>query len=316
MMMRKKRILCILMTIVLVLPSFLVTVATDVHVVAAEDASQNPGEYSYKDEVVYATLSPTGERQEVYVVNIFDMIEEGDIVDYGTYSNVSNLTNLSEIEQEEEGKVEFTAPEGKFYYQGNKNDAQLPWDIVISYFLDGEQIDPDQLVGKDGDVEIKIQTAANENVNSVFFENYLLQVSLNLAPDVFDNIETTGGVVANAGKNKQVTFTVMPEQAGDLSLKADAVDFELQGMEIAAVPQSMSIDAPDMDEMTSEMQSLTDAIKEISNGVGELNNGVSDLNSGVASLRVGSGQYQDGISDINDTSSGLVDASVSIDQGS
>lgn len=300
-----RKILCMLMAAVLILPSFLITAATT-------DEAQNPGMYASKDEVVYATLSASGERQDVYVVNIFDMVKEGNIVDYGTYSNVKNLTDLSEIDQDQD-RITFTAPEGKFYYQGDKNDAQLPWDITISYFLNGEQIDPEQLAGQDGDVEINIQTAANEQVDRVFFENYMLQISLNLAPDVFDDIETDG-VVANAGENKQVTFTVMPEQAGDLSVKADVVDFELQGMEIAAIPQSMSIDAPDMGEITGEMQTLADAIKEISNGVGELNSGVSDLNSGVIGLRDGSGQYRDGISEINEGSSGLVDASVSIDE--
>ncbi len=97
----------------------------------------------------------------------------------------------------------------------------------------------------------------------------------------------------------------MPEQAEELNIKADVVDFELQGMEIAAIPQSMSIDAPDMDDMTGEMKTLTDAIKEISNGVGELNNGVSDLNSGVVNLRDGSGEYEKGISDIDGASNGL-----------
>lgn len=313
--MRNKRMLHILMATVLIMPSFLVTANLNNHVAAAEGTVQNAGEYASKDEVVYATLSASGERQEVYVVNIFDVVKEGKIVDYGMYSNLKNLTDLSVIEQKED-KIELNAPEDKFYYQGNLDgNAQLPWDITITYLLDGKQTNAEELAGKDGNIEIKIETSANENVDPVFFKNYLLQISLNLEPEIFDNIQTAGGVIANAGKNKQVTFTVMPEQAGDLAVKADVVDFELQGMEIAAVPQSMSIDAPDLDEMTGEMDTLTDAIREISTGVGELNNGVSDLNSGVVDLREGSGQYKEGISDINGASSGLIDASVSIDEG-
>ncbi|WP_162880659.1 YhgE/Pip domain-containing protein [Paraliobacillus sediminis] len=310
--MRNKRILYVLMAIILVVPSFLVTANLSKHVEAAEDAT---GEYASKDEVVYATLSPTGERQEVYVVNIFDVIKEGKIVDNGLYSNLKNLTNLSELEQTEDNTVAFTAPEDKFYYQGNLENAELPWDITITYLLDGKETEAAELAGQDGKVEIKIETSANENVDPVFFENYLLQISLNLEPEIYDNIVTEGGVVANAGKNKQVTFTVMPEQAGELTVKADVVDFELQGMEIAAVPQSMSIDAPDMDEMTGEMDTLTKAIRDISNGVGELNTGVSDLNSGVASLRDGSGQYLEGITDVNGASDGLIDGSIAINEG-
>ncbi|WP_331490817.1 YhgE/Pip domain-containing protein [Aquibacillus rhizosphaerae] len=307
--MRIKRILLVFMATVLVLPSFL-TVSPNKGI-AAEDPS---GEYATKDEVVYGTLSATGEKQEIYIVNILDVVKAGTIVDEGTYSNLKNLTDLSEMEQTGD-TVEFTAPEGKFYYQGNKNDAQLPWNIKISYLLDGKEIAPEELAGKDGHVEINIHTSANESVDKAFVENYLLQISLNLEPEIFNNIKTQDGMVANAGKNKQVTFTVMPEQEGDLSIEADAVDFEMQGMEIAAVPQSMSIEAPDMDEMTGEMKSLTDAIKEISDGTGQLNNGVSELNNGVAGLRDGSGQFKQGISDINGASNGLINASVSIDEG-
>ncbi|WNF38328.1 YhgE/Pip domain-containing protein [Bacillaceae bacterium IKA-2] len=310
MMMKKiKQILFVFMAVVLVLPSFLVPAPNEQ--VAAEGP---PGEIDSKDEVVYATLSLSGERQEIYIVNILNVVKEGTIVDYGTYSNLKNLTDLSEIEQKED-TVELTATEGKFYYQGNKNDALLPWDFTISYLLDGKEINPEELAGKDGHVEIQIQTTANESVDSVFFENYLLQISLNLDPVIFNNIEASGAMIANAGKNKQVTFTVMPEQAGALSIEADVVDFELQGIDIAAVPQSMSIDAPDMDDLTGDMKSLTDAIKEISDGVGKLNNGVFELNDGVADLRNGSGQFKKGISDVDGASSELVAASVLIDDG-
>ena len=62
----------------------------------------------------------------------------------------------------------------------------------------------------------------------------------------------------------------MPEQEAELSLTADVVDFELEGIDISAVPSSMSIDAPNIDEMSGEMDSLTDAIEEVNNGVGQL----------------------------------------------
>lgn len=308
MFMRIKHILLVLMSLILILPSLWVNVA------AKESATANKGDYAFKDEVVYATLSATGEQQDIYVVNYFDVVKGGVIVDHGTYSSLKNLTDLSNIEQQN-NTVTFTAPEGKFYYQGNLHDAPLPWNISISYVLDGKEIAPGELAGKDGHVQIKIHTSANDQVDSTFFENYVLQISLNLDPEIFSNIEAADGMIANAGKNKQVTFTVMPEKEGELSLEADAVDFELQGIEIAAVPQSMTIDAPDVSEMTGEMTSLTDAIKAINHGVRELNEGVSDLNDGVVSLRDGSAQYKQGMSDIDAAAAELVNASVAIEKG-
>ncbi|WP_368482973.1 YhgE/Pip domain-containing protein [Bacillus sp. MRMR6] len=308
--MRKKRFLFVLIAITLVLPSFLVNAEKN------ETKQQVPpsteGEIASKDEVIYATLSSTGEQQEIYVVNVFDVVKAGTIVDYGAYSTLKNLSDLAEIQQQDT-KLQFPAQKGKFYYQGNLKDAPLPWGIAVSYQLDGKDIKPADLAGKDGQVAITIRTTKNDGIDPVFFENYLLQISLTLDSRIYSNIEAPSGMLANVGKNKQVTFTAMPDQEGNFSLRAEATSFELQGIEMAAVPSSMSIDTPDIGEMTNEMGSLADAIKEINNGVAELRNGVSKLNDGVANLHKHSEQYQKGMSKLDQASSELVGASVSID---
>src|SRR5690606_32994983 len=210
MMKRINKILLIVATVILVLPSFLVTASTNDSKKEQVPSIQN-GEYSSKDEVVYATLSPNGDRKEIYVVNTFEVTKSGMLVDYGSYSTIRNLTDLSDIDQTDD-KVQFTAPEGKFYYQGNMKDAPLPWDFSISYFLDGKEITPEKLAGQSGNLQIAIESVANDKVDKGFFENYLLQISLSLNTEITSNITAENGMMANAGKNKQVTFTVMPEK--------------------------------------------------------------------------------------------------------
>lgn len=305
---RITKFLFVFAAILIVLPTLLVTAASNDSKSGGEE-----GNISSKDEVVYAKLSATGERQEIYVVNILDIEKAGRIIDYGSYTSLKNLTDLAQLEQKD-NTVEFTAPEGKFYYQGNMNDVTLPWEISVSYFLNDNEIAPEELAGKDGNVEIRIATSANEKVDSVFFDNYLLQISLSLDLDLFSNIQAPDGILANAGKNKQVTFTIMPEKEEEYVVEADVVQFELNGIDITAIPSSMSIDAPDINEMTDDMETLADAIKEINNGVGELNNGVSDLNNGVKSLSNGSMDYKEGITSIAGSSSELISASKSIEQ--
>ncbi|WP_338322969.1 YhgE/Pip domain-containing protein [Oceanobacillus halophilus] len=309
---RMKKILFVFMAILLILPSFLVSAESNQNK-TEEETSESKGNISSKDEVVYATLGATGDSKEIFVVNTFDVAKAGTIVDYGHYESLKNLTDLSKIEQNHD-TVEFQAAEGKFYYQGNMNNESLPWNISISYFLDGEKMNPEELAGKDGHVEIHIETTANKQVDPLFFENYLLQISMTLDPTIYSNIQAPDGMIANAGKNKQVTFTVMPEKEEEFVLEAEVDGFELDGIEFTGVPSSMSIDSPDMDDVTGDMESLTDAIAEVNNGVGELRTGVSDLNSGVSSLRDGSAQYKQGMSDISAGSSDLIQGSKSIDQ--
>ncbi|WP_019153490.1 hypothetical protein [Robertmurraya massiliosenegalensis] len=309
---RIKKILFVFVAILLLLPSFLVTAATNTSK-SEDDVSSQEGTVSSKDEVVYAKLSATGERQEIYVVNILDVEKEGTVIDFGRYSNLKNLTDLAELNQQNDA-VEFTAPKGKFYYQGNIDEQPLPWDVSVSYLLDGKEMTPEELAGKDGHVQIRIKTSANEEVDPVFFQNYLLQVSLSLDLEIYRNIVAPDGMLANAGKNKQITFTVMPEKEEDLLVEADVQGFELEGIDISAVPSSMAIDSPDIDEMVGDMESLTDAIEEVHNGVGELESGVSELNSGVKELRTGSAEYQEGMKIVSASSSELIGASKQIDE--
>ncbi|MEN2767957.1 YhgE/Pip domain-containing protein [Ornithinibacillus xuwenensis] len=307
---RMKKILLVLAAVILLLPSFLITAKTNDNNVE-ERTIQGDGEVASKDEVIYATLDATGESKEVYVVNTLDVIKEGSILDYGHYSSLRNLTNLEEIDHQDDA-VKFTASAGKFYYQGNINDAALPWDISVSYFLEGKEISPEELAGEDGRVQIRMETSANEDVNPVFTENYLLQISLTLDTEVFRNIKAADGMIANAGKNKQVTFTVMPEDDAELVLEADVEGFELDGINFSGVPSSMPIDEINVDGMTGDINSLTSAIAEINDGVGELDAGVTELNNGVVQLVDGSEEYKNGVADLANSSSELVNGSKEI----
>jgi putative membrane protein len=301
MMMRKNKLLPAALASMMILPSFLSYGA----------AAETEGEITSKDEVIYATLKSNGDLDDIYVVNTLEVAKAGEILDYGMYSSVKNLTDLSDLEQNGQA-VQIDAPEGKFYYQGNMEDnTELPWDIEISYLLDGREVKASELAGKEGNLEIKINTAANEKADSIYFENYLLQVSLQLS-NSYQNIEADGGMVANAGKNKQITFTVMPGQEEEFIVEADVEDFEFTGVDIAAVPSTLPIDTSEMESMTDDMSALSDAISDLNNGVGDLKKGVSELNNGAASLRDGSAKYKNGMSELNGSSSQIVGASSSI----
>jgi len=82
-----------------------------------------------KEEVVYVSLKGNGSFNKAYVVNAFDMERAGRVVDYGPYTAVSNLSTEGQITLDN-GKVEFDAPKGRFYYQGNLDSAELPWHIT------------------------------------------------------------------------------------------------------------------------------------------------------------------------------------------
>ncbi len=306
-MMRNKQIFRCTLALLICLPSFLNNGIS--HNRAYAEGTD--GQLTSKDEVIYATLEAGGTLEEIYVVNTLDVAKAGEIQDFGTYESVKNLTDLTEIQQEDEA-VSVQAPEGKFYYQGNmQGDTDLPWNIDITYSLNGNEINAADLAGQSGQLEISMDVRANDNVDRVFYENYLLQVSLQLS-NLYENIEASGGMIANAGENKQVTFTVMPGQEDTLSVQADVNDFEFQGIDIAAAPSTLPIDTSEINNLTDDMSALTDAIAELNSGVADLKTGVSQLNSGASSMRSGSSEYLNGINQLDGSSYEIINASKEI----
>ena len=304
--------LCAVLLSALLLCGFLgVPALADGEDVREEETLSGAGKTGGKEEVVYATLGADGSVSGVYVVNVLEVLSAGRLTDYGDYAEVKNLTNLEPISCED-GVVSAAGEEGRFYYQGNLQDASLPWKVEIAYALDGAELSAKELAGKDGRLELHIRTAHNSGADASCYENYMLQISVTLDAERCKNLTAEGATLANAGKNKLVTFTVMPGTDGDLSLSADVRDFEMEGISISAVPFSMDISMPDLSGMTGEFGELSSAVTQLSDGSAALAEGVKELQTGADALKDGSAEYRKGIETLNAGSSELTDASEDI----
>lgn len=270
---------------------------------ASDGASASPPEQhaenaTPKDEVVYATLDGSGAVSSIYVVNVLNPEKPGAVTDYGDYASVTNLTDTAQIEQEGDAVTVDVGEGGSFRYQGDLASKDLPWDVAVTYKLDGKAIDASQLGGKSGLLEMEIATKRNDAVDATFFDNYLLQISLVFASDKSSNVATSDGQIALSGSNTQVTFTGMPGKDGTFSVSADVTEFEMDGVSFAAVPFSMVIDSPDKDGLLSGFVQLSD-------GVGQLSDGASQLASGAQSLSSGAGEMASGVAGIADGTAGI-----------
>lgn len=271
-------------------------------------ANSSEGQISSKEEVIYCSLDNSGMIKNIYVVNILNVINSGFVYDYGQYSSLKNLTDSGEIVGEN-GKVKINASEGRFYYQGNVEKANLPWIIDVSYYMNQAKKDPKNLAGASGHVKIDINTRKNSSIDSGFFENYLLQVTAQLNTENFSNIKATGATLANAGVNKIITFTVLPGSEGNLSIEADVTDFELSGIEISAIPFSMQIEMPDMSELSTEFSALSDAISQLNTGISALEKGLAEISGGAYAITNGSSEFKNGLAALNTKSSEIIQAS-------
>ena len=273
-----------------------------------------PGEAAVidsKEEVVYGMLGADGSSQGLYVVNRFVTSKPGSVIDYGKYSSVINLTDESKLKTGN-GFVKLPVGEGNFYYQGNLKAKDLPWNIKIEYQLDGKEIAPSDLAGKSGALQIHITTSQNKEVNTAFYEHYMMQITLTFDSEKCEQINAPDGTLASAGVNQLATYTVMPGKNADITLSAQVEDFSMNGVEFSALPYSVSIDMPDTDNLTGQFDTLISAGSSLNKGAKSLSKGAAHLDNGTLSLAKGSSQMKQGLDAANNGADQLTQSSAQI----
>ncbi len=249
-----------------------------------------------KDENVYATLAEDGTVTGVYVVNEYTSKSEGKITDYGDYSSVKNLTTNETIEQNGD-QISVNVPKGKFYYQGNLKTTDIPWNISISYTLDGKEISAEDLAGQSGKLKIHIEIKENKNCDSNFFENYLLQATVVLDTEKCSNIVATGATAANVGGDRQLLYNIMAGQEKEIEISADVEDFEMDGIAFQGVPMGFDIDSDSIDisDLTDKTDEIKDAVSELNDGAGQIKDATESAVTSSKELNDGALQLADGI---------------------
>lgn len=285
----KKQILAGVLTIAVTAT----TVATPLQVSAAESTGG-------KEEVVYVMTDAEGNVENVNVVNIFS---KGDVTDYGDYSSVKMLTSTEPITQDRD-KITFSTEKEKVYYQGTLEDAQIPWNIDITYTLDGKEISPEELAGRPGALKIHILVTENPKADSIFYDNYALQAAFTLDTGKCENIVAEGATLANVGADKQISYTVLPGKGLDAEIAADVVDFEMDAAAINGVKLDLNIEIDDS-ELMDKVSEIQDASNDLNDGAKELKDGAGDLHDGAKDLKDGAGNLYDGAVSLDDGISSL-----------
>ena len=262
--------------------------------VNAYAADQKNDTESKKEEVIYIMTDADGDVKNINAVNIFG---KGKVTDYGDYSSVKMLNTTDKIKQNGD-KVTFSSDKEKVYYQGTMNDTEIPWNIDITYTLDGKKITPEKLAGKSGALKMHITIDKNENCDSDFYDSSALMASLTLDTDNCENITADGATLANVGSSKQISYTVLPGKGLDAEITADVKDFEMDAVAINAVRMNLNVDIED-DELMDKVTQIMDAAKQLNDGAGTLSDGTDSLTDGGSSLSDGASSLADGINSLD-----------------
>ncbi len=254
--------------------------------------TDEPAEICEKDEIIYGKLAADGTVEQLYIVNAFDRDKPGEIIDYGKYEEVQNLTSTQPIEYQD-GTVRARCDAGLFYYQGDLVSKESPWNIKLTYKLNGRPVNPADLSGENGALEIKLKIEPNQQVDPVYAEHFLLQISLTADMNKMSDLTADGALIANSGGNKLITWVVLPGDSADYTLTADIRNFSMSGLQIGGVPLNMDFELPSLDQYTDDFSQLNDGIAELNSGAQKLQEGIDALSDGAAASASGAGELAD-----------------------
>ena len=279
--------------------------------------SKAAGDYT-KNQVVYTKLDGDGNKTGVFVVNSFSAPKGSTIEDAGVYDKVVNLSTTKKL-ADKDGHV---AVEGQgeqdFVYQGDlSKDTQLPWNVSVSYKLDGKDVTAEELGGKSGKLSMKLTVAPNPEYKGTgeYTDNYLVQVTGMLKDSECHKIDAEGATAAANGSNTQLTYMVLPGSTAEYTVNADVEDFEFDGWQIVGVPLSLALDVDSSDMDTSQLNELEDGIAAANDGAGLVKDGAATLSEALGVASNGAGQLMAGANAAADGVTKLADGSAQVNDG-
>lgn len=294
-----------------------------------------------KDETVYIIADSKGASGKVIVEEWLKNRDGADVIE-----DVSDLDDITNIK----GDETFTKDGDKLTWQANGNDIyyegtstkQVPITETVTYFLDGKEIEPEELAGKSGEVTIRFdyenheKTTIHQDDGDVEVYVPFTVMTGMIVSDDFTNIQVTNGKVISDGKNNIVVGMAMPglheslqKEDGDfdseiefpdyVEVTADVENFSLEMTATIAMSGLLSdmslgdIDLTDLEESIDELsdgsEQLEDGSKQIKDGLNTLKDNMGEFTSGASDLKSGINDYTDGAAKLNE-GLGTLNASV------
>lgn len=196
------------------------------------------------DETLYVTMNPYGSIEESSVVKSYTTNGNNIITDYGSYGSVKNMTDHGQPVAEEDGKFTFhlEKPTDRFYFEGETDTKKtdLPWDIQVSYRLNGLDKRADELSGAKGLVEVNVDLVPNQEVSEYDRNNMVLMAGTVVDMDKNLSLEADGVQIQALGNMNAVVFFALPGEERHYSIRIGSNDFTFGGLAFTMTPLKAS----------------------------------------------------------------------------
>ncbi len=259
-----------------------------------------------KDETVYSNLNSKGQKyQTIVTTHLINENDEKILKDLTTLLNIENTSGNENFKKEGEELI-WEANSNDIYYKGETNKS-LPIDIKITYVLDGKEIEPEKIAGKDGKVKITIQLENKEikevEINGKKEKMYIpftVACGTSISNEKNKNIEVKNAKIIDDGSKTMVAGITFPglkeslktdaiEIPETIEIEMDSKEFEMNNIIMYAMPintEELDLDIfSKIDELYIKVEDLKTASNQIEEGAKTLSEGIQTANTGANQIQ-------------------------------
>ena len=274
-----------------------------------------------KEETVYSKLDTNGKSYQTVVsdhIKNTEYLEE--IKDLSDLLEIENLSEDNTYTQN--GNVIVWNAKGKDIYYNGKFEKELPIEVKMTYTLDGKEISPEELSGKSGKLNIKVE----------MYTPFVIFAGTYFKNETVQNVKVTTGKAVDDGSKTIVIGMALPGLQTSLGLDKDTFEIP-ENIEIIDKEDFNILDELDtlyssVDTLQSSMDQIEEGAKALSEGtalysenyntfnsaIGMLNDGTTTLkenyemfNNGVQTANEGAKQLNEGMQQLNTAAESIKD---------
>ena len=272
-----------------------------------------------KNEIIYANLDYKGNIKNTTITNQLSNLEKGKIIDYTDLENIEN-TNGKEKFTKDNYKIEWSSTGKDIFYKGKINN-ELPIKINTTYYLNGEEINPNKIKNKSGHIKISINLTNKEYNKEVgMYVPYVVDATTIIGNNN-TNIKVTNGTTVSNGKNNIITAIASPglykstginefSSLDNITIEFDTTKYKFNEIYFVITPKLLDkVDINKInkvDELNNSLNTLQDSMnkvvdgsKTLTEGSNTINNSLIELNNGIKQALDGSKELNNGLNELN-----------------
>ena len=260
-----------------------------------------------KEESVYSKLDNNGTAYQTIVSSHLKNSEKSKLLD--DISDLMNIENVSGNQdfEEKDGEIIWKADGEDIYYEGN-TEKELPIECKITYKLDGKEISKDEIIGKSGRVNVKLEFTNKEKRQEMIngkmqtmYVPFIVGVGTVIDNENNKNIEISSGKVIDNGNKTFAMGIAIPGMQESLGIdkntleipdmveiSMEAKSFEMNEIYCFATPKLIDEDDLNIlnkiDKFYEMAEELKDGSSKLVEGSNRLAEGSKQLNAGTHEL--------------------------------